>query len=620
MTESRFSAVSSRQQGQDQGPALNLRPGGGGPPGAILHAGPKAKDARATLKRLWHYLDRQRWGLILVALLVVISSVLDLLGPYLMGQALDVYIDQGDLAGLARLVGLMVGAYVLSAAGLWMQSYLMAGIAQRVVRDLREDLFARLQTLSLRFFDQHAHGDLMSRLSNDVENINNTLSAGATQLISSFVGLVGVVIMMLVINVPLAIVTLLVVPMTVVLTKAIASRSRQGFRDQQRYLGVLNGIIEETVTGERTVKAYAREGEAIEDFGRANRPLQKAATQAETFAGFMGPLMNMVNNMGLAIVAGAGGWLAVAGMATVGEIATFVNYARSFARPLNQIAQLFNTIQSALAGAERVFEILDEEPEQDAPDALPLEQIKGRVTFEDVSFGYEAGGPVLKHVNLYAEPGQTIALVGPTGAGKTTVINLLTRFYDVDSGAIKIDGTDIRQLKKDDLRRRLGLVLQDNFLFADTVMENIRYGRLDATEAEVMAAAALANADSFIRRLPQGYQTELSERGSNLSQGQRQLLAIARAVLADPEILILDEATSNVDTRTEKHLQEALLRLMAGRTSFVIAHRLSTIREADCVMVIKDGEIIERGTHESLLAKEGFYQHLYMSQFKGEQI
>jgi ATP-binding cassette subfamily B protein len=328
--------------------------------------------------------------------------------------------------------------------------------------------------------------------------------------------------------------------------------------------------------------------------------------------------MNVVNNISLALVAGAGGWMAVQGWATVGTIAAFVSYSRQFSFPLNQIAQLFNVIQAALAGAERVFEILDEEPElTDAPDAQPLAHIAGKVTFEDVCFGYEPGVPVLKHVSVYNNPGEVIALVGPTGAGKTTIINLLTRFYDVDSGAIRIDGVDIRDIKMDDLRRKLGLVLQDNFLFADTVMANIRYGRLDATDEEVIAAAKLANAHSFIHRLPQGYDTVLAERGSNLSQGQRQLIAIARAILADPEILILDEATSNVDTRTEKHLQKALMRLMAGRTSFVIAHRLSTIRDADCVVVVNEGEIIERGTHESLLAKGGFYYNLYMSQFKG---
>lgn len=600
-------------------PPFGFRPGGG-PPLAFLQDAPKSKNTRTTLRRLWGYLRQQRWMLLLVALIVSFSAVIDLLGPYLMGLAIDAYITHGNLAGLARLLGWMALTYVVAAGGTWLQTYLMAGIAQRVVRAMRTDLFAHLQTLPLRFFDQRAHGDIMSRLTNDVENISNVLAANASQLIANVLGLVGVIIIMFMLNVWLAIVSLIVMPLTVVLTRFIARRTRAGFRASQKLLGELNGIIEETITGEHVVQAFVREEATTAQFTTVNRQLQKAALRARIFTSFMGPLMNMVNNLGLAIVACTGGWLAVAALATVGEIAAFINYANRLGRPLNMIAQLFTSIQSALAGAERMFEILDESPESDAPDAQPITHITGAVRLEEVCFGYEPDVPVLKNVSLSAKPGQMLALVGPTGAGKTTIVNLLTRFYDINRGAICIDDVNIATVKKEDLRRKVGLVLQDNFLFAATVLENIRYGRLEASEEDVKAAAKLANADIFIHRLPHGYHTMLTERGSNLSQGQRQLLAIARAILADPEILILDEATSNIDTRTERHVQEALLNLMQGRTSFVIAHRLSTIRDADQVLVIRQGEIIERGTHASLLAQQGFYHHLYMSQFKGQEI
>jgi ATP-binding cassette subfamily B multidrug efflux pump len=579
----------------------------------------RAKDVRGTVRRLWGYLSRRKWPLIGIVALVALSSGLNLLGPYLMGIAIDVYISNGDVPGLIRTGLLMIGAYGVASFALWLQGYVMADLAQSTVRDIRNDLFTKLQTLSLRFFDQHPHGELMSRLTNDAENINNVLNMGITQFISTVFSVVGVVVAMFLINWRMALVTAITIPLMLFLSDVVAKQTRKGFRQQQETLGDLNGIIEETITGQRVVKAYVREQAVIAEFDVANHKLRRASTRAEMFAGFMGPMMNLVNNVRLAIVAGAGGWMALQGFATVGTIASFINYAREFGRPLSQIAQLYAQIQGAIAGAERIFETLDEVPElTDAPDALPLEKVAGDVVFENVCFGYEPDVPVLKQVDFHAEPGQTIALVGPTGAGKTTMINLLTRFYDIDNGWIGIDGNDIRQLKKADLRRTLGIVLQDTFLFSDTVMENIRYGRLDATDEEVIAAAKLANADQFIHRLPQGYRTGLSERGSNLSQGQRQLLAIARAILADPGILILDEATSSVDTRTEKHIQEAMLRLMEGRTSFVIAHRLSTIREADNILVINDGEIIERGNHQELLARKGFYHNLYMSQFRGQ--
>ena len=617
MAETRSNhSQTSREQTMPELPPIMGR---GGPPGMRMMGKVEyAKDRRGTIRRLWGYLRRQKLALISTGLIVAINTVLTLLGPYLMGRAIDQYILPGDLPGLLRISGVMLGVYAASSLLTWLQTYIMAGAAQRTVRDLRNDLFANLQTLSLRFFDQRAHGDLMSRLTNDVENVNNVLSESATQLVSGILSLIGVAAVMLWINPRLALVSLVTLPLIMLLlTRWVGQRTSVGFRQQQAALGALNGIIEETVTGQRVVKAYSREPLAISEFGVANAELRGAASRAQIFAGFMGPLTNFVNNLGLAVVAGLGGWLALQGLATVGTVASFINYARQFSRPMNEIANLYNSLQSAIAGAERVFAIIDEESDLvDAPNAQPLPRIQGDVVFEDVSFGYDKTEPVLKGVSLHAQPGQIIALVGPTGAGKTTIVNLLTRFYDIDHGSICIDGHDIRDLKKDDLRQRLGIVLQDTYLFSGTVMDNIRYGRLDATDDEVIAAAKLANADGFIHRLPQGYATPLSERGSNLSQGQRQLLAIARALLADPAILILDEATSSVDTRTEQHIQEAMLRLMTGRTSFVIAHRLSTIRNADQILVINHGEIVERGTHEALLAQQGFYHHLYTSQFR----
>ncbi|MHB9034711.1 MAG: ABC transporter ATP-binding protein [Anaerolineae bacterium] len=592
----------------------------GGPMGGLLSGGEKSKNAKVVLLRLWGYLRRRIGVLIGTMILVLILSGIDLVGPYLMGISIDRYISKGNLAGLELLLLLMVGAYIAGAVGTYFQIIILNRMSQYMVRDMRNELFTKLQKLPLRYFDTHAHGDTMSRLTNDMDNVSNALAGGFSQLVQSVFSLIGVLIVVFVLNFTLALVSLVVMPLTVILTRQITKRTRKGFRDIQHNLGDLNGIIEESVSGERTIKAFVREHTVIEQFMHKNQELRRVALRTRIPASFMGPVMNMVNNLGLTIVAATGGYLAVEGLATVGTVAAFVNYAPRLGRPINQIASLFTAIQSALAGAERVFELMDELPETDAQHAQALESVKGHVRFEDVCFGYEANVPVLKNVNLVAQPGQLVALVGPAGAGKTTIANLLTRFYDIDSGTISLDGQDVRTLRKDDLRLKLGLVLQDNFLFTGSVMENIRYGNLQAGDEDVIKAAVLANADGFIQRLPHGYQTELSERGNNLSQGQRQLLAIARAILADPEILILDEATSNVDTRTEKHLQEALLRLMAGRTSFVIAHRLSTIRDADQVLVINGGEVIERGTHTSLLAEKGFYYNLYRSQFKGQKV
>jgi len=595
--------------------------GRGGPPiGHLMGKAEPARDVRGTLLRLWRYLRQQRAALIATAAIVVLNTGLTVLGPYLLGLAIDEALTPGDLPLLVRIGALMLGVYALNALLIWAQTYIMAGAAQRTVRDLRTDLFDHLQELPLRFFDSQPHGDLMSRLTNDVEMINTVLSESVTQLISGLLSLIAIAAAMLWLSPLLAIITLLTTPVLMtLLTRLVAGRTRTAFRAQQSTLGALNGLIEETIGGQRVVKAYGQEARVLAQFDAANQAYRHAATRAQIFAGFMGPLTNFVNNLGLAILGGVGGWLVIQGTTTVGTLASFINYSRQFGRPLNEIANLFNTIQGAIAGAERVFALIDEAPESQET-AAALATVKGEVIFEDVSFAYTPAAPVLKGVSLHARPGQTIALVGPTGAGKTTLINLLTRFYDIDAGRILIDGVDIRQFDRYALRRQLGIVLQDTYLFTGTVLENIRYGRLDATDAEVHAAARLANAEQFIHRLPHGYATLLSERASNLSQGQRQLLAIARAILADPRILILDEATSSVDTRTEQQIQEAMLRLMRGRTSFVIAHRLSTIRNADQILVLRNGEIVERGAHSDLLALRGFYHALYTSQFRGQRV
>ena len=572
----------------------------------------RPRDARTTVLRLWGYLRRERTTLIAASFIVAATTGLNLLGPFLLGRAIDRYMLPHDLPGLGRISLLMLGVYALNSLLNWLQSYLMAGASQRTVRDLRADLFTRMQSLPLRFFDQRAHGDLMSRLTNDIENVSQVLTDSVSQIVSGALSMVGVATAMLWLNPHLAVVSLVATTLiSLLLNRWVAGRTREAFRQQQAKLGTLNGLIEETISGQRVVKAYGREPVVMEQFDAANADFRGSATRAQLFAGVVGPMMNGVNNLGLAVVVGIGGWMAVQGLATVGTIASFANYMRQFGQPLNSIANLYSSIQSAIAGAERVFEIIDQTPETDASQAEPFAPTRGDVELEDVSFGYEDGVPVLKRVSLHAWPGQTVALIGPTGAGKTTIVNLLTRFYDVDSGEIRIDGRDIREIRKEDLRRQLGIVLQDAFLFSGSVRENIRYGRPDATNDEVAAAARLANADQFIHRLPHGYDTLLSERASNLSQGQRQLLTIARAILANPGILILDEATSSVDTRTEQHIQEAMLRLMAGRTSFVIAHRLSTTRNADQILVLNHGEIIERGTHEELLEQGGFYYRLY---------
>lgn len=590
---------------------------GGGGPGSMMGPVVRANNTRTALWRLWRYLSRQRGGLAAVFLFTVLSSGMALVGPYLLGEAVDRYIIPQDYVGLIRLCLMLLGIYAFSAAMAWVQAYIMAGVSQRTVWEMRNDLFDRLQKLPLRFFDSKTHGELMSRTTNDIENVTNTLNQSVTQLIASLVTVAGSLAMMLALNIWLTLLSLVTIPLIMLITKAIAGRTRKHFSGQQQYLGELNGFIEETVSGQKVIKAFCREQKATEQFHDINEKLRKASIEAQIYSGFIGPVMNVVNNLSFALIAAAGGWMAIKGHASIGVIVSFLNYSRQFGRPINELANQFNMIQSAIAGSERVFEIMDTPSEYtEAAETNELKQVKGEVVFQDVSFRYKEGVPVLKNVSLTAKPGDTIALVGPTGAGKTTIVNLLTRFYDIDSGAISIDGRNIREVDKNSLRRQLGIVLQDAYLFSDTIRENIRYGRLDASDEEIVAAAKLANAHGFIKKLPHGYDTLLTAEGGNLSQGQRQLITIARAILADPAILILDEATSSVDTRTEMHIQEAMKTLMKGRTSFVIAHRLSTIREADMILVINGGEIIERGTHEQLLERQGFYYNLYTSQFK----
>ncbi len=581
----------------------------------------KAQNPTRALLRLWPYLAEFRLRLVLVIVCVVLSTLLGLVGPYLMGVAIDRYINGKDPAGLLITAVWMLAAYIFSNLFNAVSNWIMARLSQLALRNLRRDLFAHLQVQSMRFFDSNPAGNLMSRLTNDIDAINQAVSQNITSLVTSILTMGGIIITMFVLDYWLALASLLVIPIMFWFTQFVARYTRKGFRDLQNSLGGLNSIAEEVISGQKVIKAFRRNESVIAAFRKQNDAVFRAGVSANSYALLLMPLTSVLGNFFVIVLAGLGGFLALQGLVSVGTIATFINYAQNFISPLRQIANLYNSIQAALAGAERVFEIIDTPPEiQDAPDAVPLETIRGDVRLEHVNFSYVSGQPVIRDMSLQAKAGQTIALVGPTGAGKTTIINLLNRFYEIQNGGIYIDGHDIRTIRKADLRRQLGMVLQDTFLFSDTVMENIRYGRLDASDDEVIRAAEMADADHFIRQLPQGYQTQLSERASNLSQGQRQLLAIARAILADPAILILDEATSSVDTRTEARIQKSLLRLMQGRTSFVIAHRLSTIRDADNVIVINNGEIVEQGTQPELLAKKGFYHHLYLSQFKGNAI
>ncbi len=599
----------------------------GGPWRAMREEVEKASDTRGTLIRLVAYLRPFRGQLLLVGLLVLVNTVLTVLAPRLIGQAVDLLwnfftgeIQAGRAMGsLNRTMVLLLGAYVGGWATNLGSFYFMVTVGQNVLYELRASIFAKIQVLSLSFFDRHEAGDLMSRLTNDTDVINRVLSMGLTRLVSSALTLAGILVAMLALNWRLALVSFTVLPVMVLTTIFFSRRARRAFRRTRQTISGVSAELEENIAGVKVAQAFSREDANVEAFRQVSAANRDANVTAESITAAFSPTLDVLSTIGIAIVVGYGGYLALNGLVTVGVIVAFIQYVRRFFEPVRAIAMIWANLQSAIAGAERIFELLDTPPAiVDASNAVELPTIAGRVAFEDVCFEYKPREPVLQDVNLVAKPGQTVALVGPTGVGKTTIINLIGRFYDVCGGRVTVDGYDVRAVSHPSLRRQMGIVLQDTFLFSGTVMDNIRYGRLDATDEEVIEAAKLANADHFITRLPDGYDTELTEGASNLSQGQRQLISIARAVLANPRILILDEATSSVDTRTELLIQNALRGLLEGRTSFVIAHRLSTIRNADQVLFMQDGRIVERGTHQELLANQGAYYELYMSQFRRE--
>ncbi|MFY0744564.1 ABC transporter ATP-binding protein [Solibacillus silvestris] len=571
----------------------------------------KPKNQKETLLRIWSYLRVQKVELISVVIFVIISTLLSLVGPFLIGKTIDDYIVKLDVPGAIRMALILAGVYIASSVLTWLQTFVMIRISQKTIRRLRQHLFEQYQSLPLAFYDKKQQGDLMSRMTNDIENLNAALSQSVIQIVSSFLTIVGTAFALFYLDWRLALVTLIIIPLIVYATKQIIKRSSVNYKARQRDLGNLNGYIEETISNADIITLFGQEKSTLAEFKEANERLRGSAMRADIISGFMGPINNFMNNLGLSLVIGAGAIMAVTSGLTIGVIASFVTYTRQFFRPINQLSNLLNTFQSAIAGSERVFEVLDETKEvADIENAKAKEQFSGDVKFENVQFAYEAGKPVLHGIDFEAKAGETIAIVGPTGSGKTTIIQLLTRFYDATGGRILLDGEPIEHYKMTNVRDHVGVVLQDTYLFSGTVRENIRFGKLHATDDEVEQAAKIAYAHNFIKYLPEQYDTVLTSGGLNLSQGQRQLIAIARAILEDPDILILDEATSSVDTMTEVHIQKGLNNLMEGRTSFVIAHRLKTIENADQILVIKDGQILEQGNHDSLMKEQGFYATL----------
>jgi len=604
------------------------RPGGGGPFGGH-RGGPmgmgapveKAKNFGVSMRRLLRYLRPRAVPLVSVVLLAVVSTSFSVVAPKVIGNATTM-IARGlgsgaiDFTSIGRTVVFLVGLYLVAALFNFVQQFLMAGVSQKTVYDMRKEVSEKLSRLPLSYFDGRTHGEIMSRVTNDLDNISNTLQQSLGQVINSAVTIVGVIVMMFTISPLLSAITLVVLPLSLVMTRIIAPRSQKYFGDQWKHIGELNGHVEEMYSGHAIVTAFGRERASIEKFNAVNDKVYEASWRAQFISGLMFPLMGFINNIGYVAVAVAGGIMVAVRTLAIGDILAFIQYSRQFTMPIAQVASIANLLQSTAASAERVFELLDEtEEEADRPDAVELASPRGTLKLESVSFRYKEDVPLIEDMDLDVKEGQTIAIVGPTGAGKTTLVNLLMRFYETRKGRILVDGKDIRDLRRGSLRHGFGMVLQDTWLFNGTIRDNIAYGKPDATDAEVHAAAAAAHADHFIRTLPEGYATVLNEDASNISQGQKQLLTIARAILVDPPMLILDEATSSVDTRTEVLIRKAMARLMNGRTSFVIAHRLSTIRDAKLILVMNKGTIVETGTHAELLARGGFYAELYNSQF-----
>lgn len=604
-----------------------MGPGGPGGPGGPMGTGEKAKDFKGSFRRLMRYLGRHQWSLALVALLAAGSSIFSVIGPKRMGQ-ITTEIFTGlvgkvgggpgiDFGKIGQLLLCLLGLYLVSALLSFLQGFIMSGISQKVSYNLRKQLAAKVHRLPMSYFDHTTTGEVLSRVTNDVDTLGQTLNQSLTQIISSLATAIGVVVMMLSISWKMTLVALAILPLSFFLMSFVVGRSQKYFVGQQRFLGEVNGQVEEIFSGHVVVKAFNAQDQVTQAFDRTNQELYVSARKSQFFSGLMHPIMGFIGNLGYVAVVVLGGYYATRGVITVGDIQSFNQYVRSFNQPVAQLAQIAGVLQSTMAASERVFEFL-EQPEEAPVVEHPVstQGIQGQVTFEHVRFGYDPERPVIRDFSATIQPGQKVAIVGPTGAGKTTMVKLLMRFYDVDGGSIKVDGHDLRDFDRCELRRLFGMVLQDTWLFGGSIQENIRYGRLNASDGEVVQAARAAHASHFIKALPGGYEMELNEESSNISQGQKQLLTIARAILADPKIMILDEATSSVDTRTEIRIQKGMDELMRGRTSFVIAHRLSTIRDADLILVMKDGDIVEQGKHEELLSRGGFYAQMYSAQFE----